>query len=84
MLKVLTMKHPHLPYTLIIAAGNNIPMATIPVRDLADASSAYQDFRMRNAPTTCPPGKVTIGAATFDVAEDGRVMYGNFTALEPQ
>lgn len=78
------MSHAQLPYTLTIGNPTNIPMVTIPVRDLADASCAYQDYRMRNAPTTCPPGRVAIGAAYFDVAEDGRVMYGNFVVLEPQ
>lgn len=78
------MSHPHLPHTLMIGMPDILPMASIPVRDLADASHAYQDYRMRNAPTTCPPGEVVIGFQTFEVAQDGSVWVNNVKVLEPQ
>lgn len=74
------MSHPHLPYTLII--GHDV--ARIPVRDLADASCAYQDYRMRHAALSCPAGAVTIGDRTYSVGPDGTVWSGNFMLLEAQ
>lgn len=75
------MAHAQLPYILTIPAGGvpQVPAAAIPVADLADASHAYQDHRMRFAgrALTFPPGQVLIGSNAFEVAPEGGVWFDN-------
>mgnify|MGYP000946404277 CR=1 FL=1 len=77
------MAHPHLPYTLVIGFNTPTPVR-IAVADLPDASHAYQDYRMRNSPTTCPAGFVLIGATEYTVAQDGSVWADDAMIVRPQ
>lgn len=74
------MSHAQLPYIL------HIGTAPIPVRDLADASNAYQSERDRvgAGSSDFPSGYVTIGGTMYRISYNGRVWNRDACILEPQ
>jgi len=73
-------QHPHLPHALHIGAES------IAVRDLSDASCAYQDefwsAYSRDTSATLPDGTVTIDATQYRIDQNARVWNGNTLVME--
>jgi hypothetical protein len=73
--------HPQLPYTLRIGRRPSIA-----VRDLADASSAYQIARDESGEgaSTFSHGTVVIDSVHYTISYNGRVWLKNAVVLEAQ
>lgn len=80
-------KHPaELPLRLIISFPRRRPRAIIPVRDLVDASHAYQMARDESGEgaSTWPSGRVVIGEKAYTVSYNGKVWDGETMIMEAQ
>ena len=75
------MSHPQLLHVLKIGRR-----ASINVRDLADASSAYAIERMESGEgaSTFPEGRITIERKTYRISYNGRVWDGETCIMEAQ
>ncbi len=75
------MSHAQLPHILNIGRRQQVP-----VRDLADASNAYQQARDESGEggSTFPEGRVKIGSTVYRVSYNGRVWNRDNCILEAQ